>query len=440
MNVLTRSAILLVLSLAARAHAADPVTLSIPGHKAMGPEIAVATDGSINVVWLERTPEGEAIAAAGAASAEGHTHLAQADVFFARSTDGGKTFTAPSRVNDKTGSVWGFTISKPRVLVGRDGVIHVLYPGNASSPKSGAPIVLSMYTRSTDNGRSFATPVSLGTVPQTDNSSMAGGGLANAECFGTLALDDRGGVYAYWIDTRDMSKDSPNGKVFSAISLDNGRSFGKDFEVFPAEACPCCQLTATVHDGRIYVGLRQVSAEGNRESAIAISSDRGRTFTPRVRWGGAPWKIEGCPLKPTSLAVDGKYVYMTAFNGGADPQGAYFSRSTDGGKSFQPAMLLHPGAAISDAPAVTLLDDRIVVAWHAKVGSERRVYTSVSLDHGATFSAPAQVPAPAGSGTHPVIATRAGGIQIVWQLGDAVVTRHLAAAELQAGGRVATAQ
>lgn len=437
-HVLTCAAALFAVVLSAQAGADAPTMVSLPGHKAMAPEIAVGGDGAINIVWIERTPKGEAIAAAGAASPEGHTHLAEADVFFARSTDGGKTFTAPLRVNDKSGSVWGFAISKPRVRVSPDGVIHIFYPGNRIAPKIGKPIVLPMYARSTDKGRSFSAPVSLGTVPESDNSAVVSGGLANAECFGTIAVDDRGGVYAYWIDTRDMSKEHANGKIFSAVSYDNGRTFGKDFEVFPADACPCCQITATVHEGRIYMGSRQVSAKGTRDSAIAISSDRGRTFKPRVLWGGARWQIEGCPLKPTSLAVDGRYVYAAAYDGGADPQGAYFSRSTDGGNTFEPAVLLHPGAIVSDAPAIAVLDGKIVAAWHAKTGGGRRINISVSQDHGATFSAPVEIPSPPGSGIHPVMASRDGGIQIAWQQGDTIVTRHIGAGELSPGGGAAS--
>jgi hypothetical protein len=338
------------------------------------------------------------------------------------------------------GTVWGFAVSKPRVQVSPDGAIHVFYPGNSVAPKNGMPIVLPMYARSTDNGRSFSAPLTLGTVPDSNNSDVVSGGLANAECFGTMTTDDNGGVYAYWIDTRDMSKSQPNGKIFSAVSTDNGASFGKDFELFPADACPCCQITAIAHDGRIYLGSRQVSANGDRDSVIAVSTDRGRSFTPRIRWGGAPWKIDGCPLKPTSLAIDGSNVYTAAYNGGASPQGAYFSRSTDGGRSFEPAVQLHPGAAVSDAPVIATLDGRVVVAWHAKAGGDRRVYLSVSHDRGRTFSAPAEIPAPPGSGITPVIGARAGGIQLAWQQGDAIVTRHLGANDPLLGAKVAATQ
>ena len=408
-------------------HAADPTTVSLAGHKAMAPEIAVGPDGAIVVVWVERTPQGEQLQAAGAASKEGHTHLAETDAWLARSTDGGKTFTAPVRINGTAGAVWGFPASKPRVMVSKDGAIHIFYPGNHVVEKTDMAIVLPMYTRSTDQGRTFSEPTVLGAVLTKDNSAVVKGGLSNAECFGTMTIDDRGGVYAYWIDTRDMSDTVPNGKIFSAVSLDNGATFSKDFEVFPSDACPCCQITATTDAGRIFMGSRQVSAKGTRDSVVAVSTHRGRTVAPRVPWGGARWPIEACPLKPTALAVSGDTVIAASYDGGATPQAAYVSRSGDGGKSFAPAVQLHPGAAVSDAPVLAALDGKIVAAWHAKTEGDRRVWLAVSRDDGRTFSAPVEIPAPAGTGIFPVLATRDGGIQIAWQQADTVMTRFVAA-------------
>lgn len=421
----------LLLAMAAVSVSADPlVTVSPPGRAAMAPELAVGADGAVYLIWLERTPQGESLAAAGAASSAGHTHLAETDLWFAASTDDGRSFSAPTRVNTTPGAVWGFPVSKPRILVSRDGTLHVFYPGNAVDEGSGKAIVLPMYSRSTDGGQSFAAPRTLGAIPTSDNSALVSGGLANAECFGTMTSDDRGGVYTYWIDTRDMSPEAPLGKIFSAVSLDNGRTFGDDFEVFPADSCPCCQITATTHQGRIYMATRQVGPDGNRDPAIAVSSDRGGSFAPRVRWGGAPWVINGCPLKATALAVDGKHVYAASHNGGADPVGAYLSRSTDGGRSFGPALLLHPGALVSDAPVLAVLRGTVIAAWHAKVGEDRRIFASVSRNRGQTFSPPVEIAVPGGTGSYPVMVPRGKGLQLAWQQGDSVVTRYLTTNDL----------
>lgn len=440
MNRLATIAVALLMTVATALQAAEPVSISPAGHKAMSPEMAVAPDGTIYVIWLERTPEGEAIAAQGAASKEGHTHHAEADIWLVRSTDGGATFSAPLRVNAKSGEVWGFPISKPRIAVSPAGVVHIFHPGNAIEPRSGKPIVLPMITRSRDGGRTFEAARVLGAVPDSDNSHLVTG-LANAECFGTMTLDERGGVYTYWIDTRDMSKEQPNAKVFSAVSYDDGATYSRDTEVLPADTCPCCQLTATTQAGRIYLGSRQVSPDGERDSAVAISTDRGRSFAPRSRWGGARWKIDACPLKATALVVDGDLVYTASFNGGATPPGAWLSRSLDGGRTFEPAQALHAAAPVSDGPVLAVVGGALVAAWHAKTdGAERHVFVSISRDRGQTFSAPAQVPASSGNGIYPVLAARDGGVQLAWQQGDTIVTRHLKLDDPLFGAQVARAQ
>ena len=68
-----------------------------------------------------------------------------------------------------------------------------------------------------------------------------------------------------------------------------------------------------------------------------------------MRVGEGQWKIEGCPLKRTAIAATDRNVYTASYTGGREPAGVYFSRSVDGGQTFLPAVLMHPGAAVSDA-------------------------------------------------------------------------------------------
>jgi hypothetical protein len=149
----------------------------------------------------------------------------------------------------------------------------------------------------------------------TDASDFVHGGLTHAHVFGTLAVDGKGTVYALWIDTRDMAKASDSGKVFMAVSRDDGESFEKDREILPADVCPCCQLTAFVDaSGKLYVGSRQVDQK-YRDSTVTVSSDGGRSFAARRRVVGTRWEIEGCPLKPTSIVARGKRVVAAYYTG-----------------------------------------------------------------------------------------------------------------------------
>ncbi|MEZ5459434.1 MAG: sialidase family protein [Steroidobacteraceae bacterium] len=393
----------------------DSTRVSTEGHEAQGPEISLGPDGAINMVWIDTDPNAGKHDTGG----HGHSHMATTNLYFARSTDGGQTFAPAVRVNAVEGDVWGFTVSKPRVVAGANGTIHVFYPGNDVNPANGKPHAVAMYTRSTDGGKSFATPQRLNTMPTSDASHLVHGGLTHAHVFGTMAVDGRGTVYTMWIDTRDMQQEGDSGKVFLAVSTDDGKTFSTDREIYPADVCPCCQLTAFVDErDRLFVGSRQVDGK-YRDSVVSLSVDRGATFSARQRLSPNRWAIDGCPLKPTALAASGDQVWAAYFSAGEATPGVHFVRSDDGGKTFSAPVLVHPEAAVSDAPVLALAGNVLHLFWHAKVGDGgRRVFTRSSTDGGRTFGAVAQLPAPAGSAQLPVVAARSDGtVQVAWQQG-----------------------
>jgi hypothetical protein len=396
-----------------------PTVVSTADHKAQSPEIAIGPDDSVNMIWIDEDKS----AAAHADHGHGHSHMASTNLYFARSTDGGRTFSRPVAVNSQPGEVWGFSVSKPRIAVGRNGTIHVFYPANDVSPSNGKPYAVARYTRSTDGGRTFEKSRRLNTMATSDASHVVHGGLTHGTVFGTMAVDAQGAVYAMWIDTRDMVKEGDAGKVFMAVSRDDGMSFDQDAELFPADVCPCCQLTAFVdEDQRLFIGSRQIE-DGFRDSTVAVSTDGGRSFSPRQRIvGGNRWAIDGCPLKPTSVAARGADVWAAYFTGGEDPAGVYFVRSGDGGRSWSAPTLAHPGATTSDAPAIALAGSTLHLFWHGKVGEgARRIYTRASTDGGATFGPIVELPAPPGATQLPAVAAhRNGSVQIAWQQGTEV--------------------
>lgn len=407
---------------AGNASQGEPGTMvSSPEHKAQSPEIALGADGSIHMIWIDENTA----APAADHSKYGHSHVAATNLLYARSSDGGKTFTPPVQINEKPGDVWGFSVSKPRIVAGANGTLHVFYPGNDVNPTNGKPEAVALYTRSTDGGRSFAKAQRLNEMGKTDASDLVHGGLTHAHVFGTLAVDGKGSVYAMWIDTRDMAKEGDSGKVFMAVSRNDGASFERDREILPADVCPCCQLTAFIDDkNRLYVGSRQVEGKF-RDSVVMVSSDGGRSFSPRQRVVGSRWEIEGCPLKATSVAAAGGVITAAYYTAGEQPPGAYVVRSTDGGKSWSKPMLAHEGAVTSDAPVLTLAGKTLHLFWHAKMADGvRRVFTRASSDMGASFGPVSELPAPTGAPAQlPAIAGRPdGSVQVAWQQGTEVRT------------------
>ena len=404
--------------------------VSFPERRAQAPSVAVGKDGSIHLVWLDRGTLGTADKV-GAHEAGGHSHQSWSDVYYSRSDDGGKTFSTPQRVNAADGEVWGFSVSKPSIGIGPSGTVHVAYPANEISDTSGKPVAVMHYVRSTDGGKTFSKPLRLNTNPPEDLSAAVHGGLAQAQAFGTLSVGPEGNVYAAWLDTRVMKTQTAASATFMSVSRDDGKTWEAEREVSGADACPCCQLTSTIgSSGELIVATRVVHEGNQREPMVSVSHDGTKTFSARVGVGGPAWVLDGCPLKPTALAASGKLLHTAVFNGAAQPTGVLYTRSTDGGKTFEQPLTLHPEAAVSDAPAVAAQGKNTFVFWHAKLaGGERRVYGRTSTDGGAHFGAVFPVGAAAGASSLPSASMLPNGNAVVaWQQGEQVVLATLPAA------------
>lgn len=406
----------------AASSAAAWTPVSDPARRGQAPEVAVGPDGAIHVIWLDKGPLGTADPR-GDAAGRGHSHQSFTDLMYARSEDGGAGFSTPVRVNARDGEVWGFAVSKPRIGVGPTGVIHVFYPANSTSAATGKPVASSVYVRSTDGGRTFSPPLQLNGDGEQDLSDLVHGGIAQAHVFGTMTVtrDDR--IHTFWLDTREMRRERPLASVYQRSSPDGGASFGEERRLFLADTCPCCQLTAAASGGgAVYLGSRGVSPGDVRMPTVTATRDGGATFGERIAVGGTPWQIDGCPLKPTALAAEDRFVYTLVHNGAEQPPGLLFARSTDGGRSFGPAVRVHPEAAVSDSPALAATSRGLYAFWHAKAGGERRIFMQTSTDHGESFSPVSELPAPGGTGSYPAAAPAPdGGAVVVWQQGEQIL-------------------
>lgn len=170
---------------------------------------------------------------------------APGDAFYVRSADRGRTFTRPVRLNRRAGTVTTGGERGPKIALGKDGVVHVVWLGYYQ--KGGGV----WYTRSTDGGRTFEAERPLTEVrPAWDNAAVA--------------ADFEGNVFVLWTGQWPGLGDDPESPVASPVimarSRDNGRTFGKSELVkhdYPGRACGCCRLEARVGpDDQLYIAFR----------------------------------------------------------------------------------------------------------------------------------------------------------------------------------------
>lgn len=144
---------------------ADGITFSAPkdisnaSGLAQNPQIALDAKGNINVMWQDNTPPDS-----------------NSDIYFARSADGGVTFSNPLNISNTA----GFS-ANPFLTMDARANINVAWEDNTPGNQD------IFFSRSTDSGATFSVPLNL--------SSDAGLSLAPY-----IAADGNGNINAAWQD------------------------------------------------------------------------------------------------------------------------------------------------------------------------------------------------------------------------------------------------
>ena len=163
------------------------------------PALAVGPNGNVYLTWT-------------------HGEDAGADIRIARSEDGGRTF-GKSKVVAETNDY----SDAPKVAIGRDGTLHVVFGERSERTWRRADI---RYTRSTDRGDSFAPPRVI--------SALQPGG-ATLAAFPSIELNDRGDVFAIWELFRGPTSGAKG--LAAVVSRDGGQTFSAP-AIVPGSADP----------------------------------------------------------------------------------------------------------------------------------------------------------------------------------------------------------
>jgi PKD domain-containing protein/K319-like protein len=147
-----------------------------------GVQLNVDATGNLNAVWSNDSP-------------------GNFDIFFTRSTNGGLNFSAPANISKSL----GFS-SNALLATDSAGNISVIWTDN-TPPASATDI---FYTRSSDGGASFSSPINISNNPGFSSDPW-------------LAVDSLGNVSVVWDDTTPgneeilFSRSADSGATFSAV-------------------------------------------------------------------------------------------------------------------------------------------------------------------------------------------------------------------------------
>jgi hypothetical protein len=392
------------------------VALAVPGRTNANASIASAGDRVV-IAWAASAPAGDT------------------DIYAAASTDAGRTFGAPVRVNDVAGEARVTGEQPPRVAV-RGAEIAVSWV----SKRDGTTIRLA---RSTDGGRTFSA-----------SRAVSKAGAPGSRGWEAMTIDSRGDVEIAWLDHRDMATSATHDAPHQMDAATHGTADGAAMaqrsgfyvarvpagpaqDVQPEQrvttgVCYCCKTAiVAAGDGAIVAAWRHVYPGNIRDIAFSRAAD-GRTFSPPVRVSSDQWQLDGCPDDGPAIALDAAnlthivWPTMTKQGAGGEPTLAIFFATSRDGRTFTPREKL-PTEGVAHHPQIAIeRDGTVAVTWDEMRDGARHVVLALGRTDAAGRAHFAREPlGESEPGVYPVAGAVRDGLVVAWtaQAADGSVIR-----------------
>jgi hypothetical protein len=336
----------------------NPVTLSDSSSNSELPHIVVSGDG-IFAIWSA-------------------THNGKSDVYFAKSTDGGATFSTPVNLSQSVSSQ-----SLYPQLAEKDNHVYVIW----QSSISGNSTVL--MAKSTDAGTTFGTPVLI-----SDDTKLS--------AFPQMAIDGNN-VYSLWVE---KSEDNSTNVVFTK-STDQGNSFVPPVYItLGARNSGIPKIFADT--GKVYLTWED-NNKGDFEVFLSKSSNSGDSFDSPVDISTSAGE-SGSP----EVFVYQNNIYEVWMDNTSGNYDIMFTKSSDGGNTFSKPLDVSNLKGDSGYPQLAAWKNNVYVVWtQTMTGINYDIYFAKSSNNGDSFDAPINLSNNFGPSGWPKISSD-GTIYVSW--------------------------
>lgn len=306
------------------------------------------------------------------------------NILFTRSTDGGVTFSTPINLSNTSGDSFN-----PRIAVGSAGNVYVVWeddtPGNT----------VIMFSHSTNAGVSFSTPINLSNS-SADSSTQQ------------IAVDSSGNIYVVW------ENDTLNLGIFLSRSTDGGATFSAPATLSTNPSGSYSPQVAVGLSGNLSV-VWEDDANSAADISFTYSTDHGATFaTP------ASLSYHNANSMSAQVAIDlSGNIDVVWENNSLGYFDIFFSRSADNGVTFSTPADISDGSGEAQDPQITLdAKGNINVVWEDNTPPSINpdIYFARSGNGGTTFSSPVNVSNDAGISANPFLTVdAAANIDVAWE-------------------------
>ena len=220
------------------------------------------------------------------------------------------------------------------------------------------------------------------------------------------------------IRTYVVFQDQPRGgrsDIFVLRSKKNVKFNRKPFSISPPTGNGFAPRAVVDPSENVYITWFETST-GVPRVVFSRSTDTGLTFSPAVDISLST----GAALEPEIALDPSNNINLVWEDSGSGESQVVFSRSTDGGSTFTQPKIVSTGQQKATEAHIAIDSlGRIFVTWIGWNNGDLQAYVARSLDNGTTFSSPVNVSFNNEGRTHkPFVAVRGDTVSIAFQNGD----------------------
>lgn len=221
----------------------------------------------MSAMWAQQRQQTSSLAVSLAADEQGRWWLAKMEkgqVLVSHSRDQGQSFSTPVAVNPLPEAILATGQNRPKIAA-RDGVVVVTWA--QALPKVFAGHV--RFARSTDAGRSFSAPQTINDNLDEIGHSFPTLVLGDGGRLAIAWLDGRDKLKAAGKKADAASNATRGSSIYYALSADGGRSFAANRRL-AASTCECCRIGLAMTPEGVPVALwRHIFGNNIRDFASA---------------------------------------------------------------------------------------------------------------------------------------------------------------------------
>jgi hypothetical protein len=220
------------------------------------------------------------------------------NIRFTRSTDGGKSFDAPTLVAEGI-STNEYTMQlqrAPRFAVSPKGRIHMTWTEDRFMDQTDV-----WYATSSNDGKDWSLPRSLAGFDDS---------VTHTQDYASVAVDSSGIVHVSFLDDRESARGvSKYMQLYYTRCTNGGEAWSEPvrisyFDGHDGGTCDCCkQEIAAGPNGEVYVAFRS-NIEHDRSIFVVRSLDQGITWSKGIRVQDEIWRVMMCPTQGPDISVD----------------------------------------------------------------------------------------------------------------------------------------